>query len=111
MFENKSTEETQKRSRRLITSFFSVIIILLMISTNPNKDQFKSYVKSVIEEESDRAGGLTGFVGNLFSSPTSWFMSLNTSRKNYMILSIYKVEVFDDTYYYVGAFNSFLLIH
>ncbi|MCF8008769.1 MAG: DUF4359 domain-containing protein [Halanaerobiales bacterium] len=91
---------------------FMIFLILIFIVatflaiTNPTKDDFISWGVEQIraESETDFEKILGGVVGEQV-------LKINTTRINYVVFSIYKVDNDDDNARYIGIIDKFLQLN
>lgn len=82
-----------------------VVLATFLTITNPTKDDFLEWgvQKMQAESETDFEKILEGVVGEQV-------LNVNTTRKNYVILSIYTVDSGDDIIKYLGIIDQFFPI-
>jgi hypothetical protein len=95
---NKKTQKTR-------SGFLLIILIVVMIVTNPSKDDFYDWASNQALENSETVIG--GAITNLFVSP---ILKSVTVRKDYIVCSTYHVDLDDDEIVYLGIFKQFIEI-
>jgi len=91
--------------------FFLFIIVILIIgyATNPPEEKFRDYLKQEINNNAENEEDIISEgVLKLFSGAISNLTPVE--QKNYFILTVYKVDVSEDEYVFIGAFNHFYRI-
>ncbi len=92
------------------SSILGIILMVILMATNPNENQLKEYIKKSIKADATDQGGLGGALNELFAGPQTWLMTLETNRKNFYLFSFYTVSGIDIPRKYIGVFNTFFAI-
>ncbi len=95
----------RKHKRAGGSSLILVIIIVMMIITNPGKDEFFDWAQNRALKNSETVVG--GAITNMFMSP---LLRTITVRQDYLLFSIYKLEVEGSHTVWIGVFKQFIEI-
>ncbi|MEA2077481.1 MAG: hypothetical protein U9O95_05635 [Candidatus Marinimicrobia bacterium] len=80
-----------------------IILAVLMIITNPSKDDFFEWVNNKALEESESS--IEGVLTNMFVTP---LLKSMTVRKDYILFSTYTIEFDENETIYLGIFKKFI---
>lgn len=86
-------------------SILLLILIVVLILTNPKKDDFYDWAQNQALENSETIIG--GAISNIFVSP---LLKSVTIRKDYVLFSIYQIDLEGSEMVYIGVFKQFIQI-
>lgn len=92
----------------LLPAGFILLFLLLLFATNPDQVKFTGCIQSEIKNSGNE--GWEGLLIDLFSGPVADLVSVNATRNNYYLFSIYRFELGDLKLSYLGALNGFYKI-
>ena len=95
----------RKNKRGGRSSIFLVILIVLMIITNPTKDDFLDWAQNKTIKTSESVVG--GTITNLLMSP---LLKTASVRQDYLLFSTYKLEIEGSNTMWIGVFKQFIEI-
>ncbi|MBN2780926.1 MAG: hypothetical protein JXR21_03070 [Candidatus Marinimicrobia bacterium] len=82
-----------------------IILVLLLVMSNPSKDDFFEWVNNQMLEQSETT--LEGVLTNLLATP---ILKSATLRKDYVVCSLYIIELNDEKDTYLGILKRFVKI-
>lgn len=85
-----------------------ILVMALLFATNPSEQQFTSYLKNKIQKKAEKEDTLTGRLKRVFSGPAASIAGMNTVRTNYYLYSVYKIDILEEKYLYLGIFDHFI---
>ena len=88
-----------------ISLLFIVLVLIIGYATNPSEKKFREHIKQEINERAENENLVTENVLKIFSGALSDLAPVE--RKNYYVLSVYRIEAGDKEYVFLGAFNHF----
>lgn len=84
-----------------------IVVIVLLFATNPNETDFQIYLKYEFKAEAQSEGALAGAIMDIFAGPSAKLASLNTTRTDYYLFSIYEFSILGEYYQYIGILDHF----
>ena len=84
-----------KRISSLLIIF--LLLVILMILTNPSQDQFVNW--ALEQAEQNASSGLERIIGDVIGKPV---LHLATSRENYLLFSTFTVQQGGENSVYIG---------
>ena len=100
--------ETKKITNEIKGFIFALFIIIVLILTNPNENDFKGFLKKDFIERGYKEGEFSGIFNELLAEPRTWLVNQTTERKNYYIFSVYTVTRLDSKHTYLGIMKKFI---
>jgi len=99
-----------KSSKRGGLSFLFIIMVLIIgYATNPTEEKFREYIKQEINNTAENEDDIISEgVLKIFSGAISNLTPVE--QKNYYVFSMYRIDVSEDDYVFIGAFNHFFRI-
>ena len=93
--------------KKIIATLIIIAILGGMLATNPTLDDYSKFMKQEIidsnKNQSDAAKSITSLLGGLAGS----VIASATTRKNYVLFSIYKSKVYSSKQTCIGIFGNF----
>jgi hypothetical protein len=84
------------------------LVLVLLFATNPDEQQFKSYLKDRIIEQAKDDESLEGDLTRILSGPAASLAGMVTSRTNYYLFSTYELGMSGDEILYLGILDQFI---
>lgn len=82
-----------------------IILIIVLVVTNPSKDDFYDWAQNQALDNSETVIG--GAITNFFLSP---LLKSVTVRRDYVLLSTYSIDIDGNETIYLGVFKQFIQI-
>lgn len=99
---------SRKKFPLIETIGFTVFVIAVILTfTNPDMEKFKKHFKKEMVSKVDDKSSLVGTLADLFEAPLWKFLEPYTSRQNYLVFSIYKIEFDNENFVYLGIWDHF----
>jgi hypothetical protein len=92
--------------KRLLILTILFLTGIIMYLTNPGPEVFGEYVEKYIIEEMTAQGKDPGLLDGMFGKVIAMGVSQYSVRTNFYLGSVYKLEVGDTKYSYLGIFNT-----
>ncbi|HLV10588.1 MAG TPA: hypothetical protein VKY40_10285 [Halanaerobiales bacterium] len=94
-----------RASKLLFTIIILLVLILALVLTNPEKEDFVDWAVEEIQEGSNSE--LEALLGGVLGRPV---LTVATTRDDYYVISLYRVQKSDQEAVYLGIFKNFLKI-
>ena len=85
-----------------------ILVVALLFATNPDEQQFTSFLKDRIREQVKGDETLGGDLHRLLSGPAASLASIGTIRTDYYLCSVYKMDSTGEDHLYLGILDHFL---
>lgn len=93
--------------KKIIATLIIIAALGFMIATNPTLDDYSKFMKQEIidsnKNQSDAAKSITSLLGGLAGN----VIASQTTRKNYVLFSTYKSDVYSQKNICIGIFGNF----
>jgi hypothetical protein len=86
------------------------LVLVLLYATNPDEQQFKSYLKDRIMEQAKGDESLEGDLTRILSGPAASLAGMATTRTNYYLFSTYELGMSGDENLYLGILDQFITL-
>ncbi len=86
-------------------------IAIIMCATNPDQRKFNDYVKYTLVAEAQPTNALERGLASIFSSLAAGVADWVTFRDNYLLFSVYRVDMGDSEMRYLGVFGNFIALN
>lgn len=100
-----------KKSKFLLTVIVSAALGAALVATNPTLDQFEDWMQERSKEKLDEnaeEGLFGGALNDIFGDIMGAVGKANTTRDDYYVVSLYTVDLGEDTYRYLGICTTFM---
>lgn len=95
----------------IITAIILVGIVLLFVVTNPSTDDYEAYLKQEMSNEAKGEDDLSAALAGLFGGVAGSLLANASTRKNYVLFSIYETDLGTSEYVALGVLGNFFVLH
>jgi len=96
--------KNEKKGNSFKWIFFIGLVIIAAV-TNPTKDEFKDYLTNQISEEVDESNIFSDLFG---TAVVELIVENSTTKNDYVVCSVYEVEIDGEEHSFLGLFNNFI---
>ncbi len=97
-----------KKSKSSLVFLILLLLFVVLFITNPTADDFEDYVKQEFVEYGKEQGKVVGMASDLLSNPVAVGVGKYTHRTNFLLCSVYVVNIGDGERKYLGILNQFI---
>lgn len=91
--------------------FFAFVLVVVLFFTNPEMRDFEEHFKQEMIDKAYEEHTLAGTLADLFDKPLWELLEPNVSRQNYLLLSIYIVDLGEEKFTYLGLVDNFIRLN
>lgn len=94
----------------IITAIVLVGIVLLFVITNPSTDDYEAYLKQEMTNEAQGEDDLSAAFAGLFGGVAGSLMANASTRKNYVVCSVYTTDLGTSDFVALGILGNFFVL-
>lgn len=91
--------------------FFAFVATVVLFFTNPDMKDFEEHFKKEMINKAYEEHTLAGALADIFDNPLWKLLEPNVSRQNYLLVSVYKVELGEEKFIYLGIVDNFIRLN
>lgn len=91
--------------------FFAFVAIVVLFFTNPDMQDFEEHFKKEMIDKAYEEHTLAGTLADLFDKPLWKLLEPNVSRRNFLLVSIYTIDLGEEKFVYLGIVDNFIQLN
>ena len=91
--------------------FIAFVAAVVLFFTNPDMKDFEEHFKKEMIDKAYEEHTLAGTLVDLFDKPLWKLLEPNVKRQNYLFVSVYKVELGEEEFIYLGVVGNFIRLN
>ena len=94
----------------IVTAIVLIGIVLLFVITNPSTDDYEDYMRQEMIKESQGEDELSSALGSLFGGVAGSLLANASTRKNYLVYSVYATDLGNSDLVVLGVLGNFFVL-
>lgn len=96
--------------KAIITTIILIGLVLLLAVTNPSPEQHSNYLRQEMSEQAKEESEMTQALVVLFGGVAEEVLANATTRKNYLLFSVYSTGMASDELVVLGVLGNFFVL-